>query len=105
MVFNIFLILGQLNFKKLVNFPYGAPAPCYMHTFDSDHDGIQELFVTACGDTGTMAYEHIANNQYSEFRIFGFTVTAIGYGDVDTLTDIFGHIYDGNLPYPLGILL
>ncbi|MGQ9535593.1 MAG: FG-GAP repeat domain-containing protein, partial [bacterium] len=104
MVFNIFLILCKLYFKKLAYFPYGAPVPCYMHVFDSDHDGIPELFVTAEGDTGTMVYEHIANNQYSQFRIFGFPVTAIGYGDADTLTDAFGHIYDGSLPYPLGIL-
>jgi len=84
------LYLITANFKQLAYFPTGTFSFCPPYAFDADHDGISELFILSLPDTGTMAYKHIGNNQYTETRLFGVDIVGIGNGDVDSLTDIYG---------------
>ena len=94
LIFPLVFIIG-VNFKQTAYFSHGAVG-CIPQAFDSDHDGCPELFLTGGGDTGTMVYEHIGNNQYEETKIRGLMILTVDYGDEDTLVDAFGNL----IPFP-----
>jgi hypothetical protein len=95
--------LFAANFKQVAYFPHGSWGYPLI-TFDTDHNGKDEIFFHSYGDTGTMVYEHTASNQYTASRLYGKAITAIGLGDTDSLTDAFGRDWTPpSLVDPIGI--